>query len=117
MHAIRAECIDCNRKRQCGVNPARKSHYDPWEAMFIDVVADSQHQRAVDAGFVTQFGRNVPRQGHHCGAATALEIDVVRTLLEGRRTHHDVAFRIHDERVAVEYQLVLSTHHVDVHDG
>ncbi len=114
MHTIGAEGVHGDGQRQRGINTSRQTHHDAGEAVFVDIVAHTEHQRAVNTRLVAQLRRDRPRLRHDLATTLPHEFDGVDTLLVSGRAHDDAAVGIHDEGVAFEYQLILPAHHVHV---
>ena len=75
--------------------------------MGSDDVDDGERRRGVAAAGIEQ-----PRAEHRAD----VEVDDLEVLAELRRPSEEVAVVVHDERRAVEDQLVLPADHVDVDD-
>ena len=81
--------------------------------MLGDIVAHPEHQRAIHALLIRQLGRDGARERYQLATAP-LEFDAIQAVLEAFSAHHRSRLRIHRERVAVEYQLILPAQQVHV---
>ena len=111
-HLVGAQRIDGDGQGQRGIDAARHADQHAREAVLDDVVAHAQHQRLVHLRLGGQ-GRG-QRLRHGRGA---VELDQLQVFLEVAQLGADGAGRIHDERVAIENQLILATHQVGVDQG
>jgi hypothetical protein len=66
MHPLGPERVDRDRQRERRIHAAGQTHDHAGKTMLGDVVAHPEHQRAIDALLVRQFGRDRARSGTSC---------------------------------------------------
>ncbi len=107
--APRTERVRGEHGDQRGVDPAREPEHRVAEPVLVDVVAEAQDDRAVDlGGLALPVGSGVRREG------VAVDVDHEEVLIEAERPACHRAVRRHDERPAVEHELVLPADGVHV---
>ncbi len=112
---LRAKRVHRDRKRQCRIDAAGQPQYDTGKAVLAHVVAHTQYERAINARFFRLQRDHRPRTRHGL-VADEIDIDCEDIFFEMRSTLNDFAILIHDERAAIEYELILTADHVQVHD-
>ena len=109
MHAIPAQRVHGHGQHQRGIDSSGEPEQDTGKAILGDVVAHAHHERFVDVILEPRVERSAHRSRH-----ALLQRDERDRFVPARQLLHDVASRIHDERGAVEHELVLAADAIDV---
>ena len=113
MYAIRPQGIDRDGKRQRRIDTSGQAEYDARKPVLLHVIAHTQHERVIDAGLARQQRLDVAATRYGL-AIDQIDVDSGETLHEWSDALHDFAVRVHDERSAIEHELILSAEQIDV---
>ena len=117
MDMFGSEGVGGDGRHSAGVDAARETHGHVAEAVLADVVTCRHHQRLPDLLQRVEWRRQHVLSSAAAGRVADLQFADSDVFAEGREPAHHAAVRVGDERVAVEDQLVLPAHLVDVDDG
>ena len=113
-HALRPERLDREPGRHRRVDPAREPHHRTRrQVLLAEVVADPEHQPALELGDRVGIDHSVQRETR----IRARQIHHLEARLEVRQRGQHAPARVHREGRAVEDQLVVAAHLVHEHAG
>ena len=116
MHALSADRIDRDRKRQCRVDTARESDDDAGEAVLRNVVVHAQNEGTIDTFLIDKLRGDLAGVGRDASGCIASEFGEESPFGKGRRARRQHPRRVHDKRIAVEHELILASHAIHVSD-
>ena len=133
MHVLRTECVDCDRRNERRVDPARESYDDIGETVLADIIPRPDNERPIDLCKVAENCRNCRFERTVCRPGRVSDVDDRRgrtrlrtgqfdrgkqqVFLELGGASQHVTPTVNEHASAVKDEFVLATHLVDVCNG
>ena len=113
-HALGSQRIDRHRRGQRRIDAARKPQHDAGKAVLVHVIAQAQHHRVIDGRRALLACPALARRADPLGRPARRHSVTTSLFLPGRQRPGDRAVGIDDQGGAVEDELVLPAHLVEI---